>query len=204
MKKALKIILFLLIVFVLIFTLSQLLLAYPNLIFKEKASYKNFYILSDKMIEQNLNERLDSISVLLEKTGFYNNEKIKIIFCHSNKLAGFLNTISLTPTGAGFNHFSGNIYIFNTRIEAFRAENAKVRGDDQELIEYTYQSFELDKLLTHEILHKLHSDTMGLWEYKRKLASPTGKPKVLLNIIHLFKRKKEIKIMILEKGLVYI
>ncbi|MEJ7586833.1 MAG: hypothetical protein WKI04_04660 [Ferruginibacter sp.] len=145
------------------------------MLFKKKASYKNFYILSDKVIEQNLQKRLDSIAFILEETGFYKEDKIKIIFCHNNRLAGLLNIISLSPTGAGFHHFSGNIYLFNTRIKAFRAENAKVMGDDRKLIEYTYQRFELDDILTHEILHQLHSDSMGLWEYKRKLPPPHWK-----------------------------
>ena len=175
MRKASKIILFLPGVAVLIIIFSQLILTYPNLLFKKRVTYKNFHIFSDKIIEQDLNKRLDSISVLLEETGFYNHDKIKIIFCYDKRLAGFLNTISLARTGAGFHHFSGNVYIFNTRIESFRAENAKAKGDHLELIEYTYQKFELDNILTHEILHKLHSDTLGLWEFKRKLPSPHWK-----------------------------
>ena len=175
MKKLLKIILFVIIGCILFFALSQVLLAFPSLLFHERASYKNFQVFSDKVIEKDLNRRLDSISLLLASTGFYNRNNINIIFCHSVRLAGFLNAISLAPTGAGFNHFSGNIYLFNSRIEAFRTENAKAKGDEEELIENTYQSFELDKLLTHEILHKLHCDTLGVWAYKRKLPSPHWK-----------------------------
>lgn len=176
MRKAFKIILILITAIVLIVSIPQLILAYPDFLFKERHTYKNFFILSDKKIEEDLNKRLDSISRKLAKTGFYEEEeKIKIIFCHDNGLASFFDKISLTPTGAGFQHFTGNIYLFNERIESFKNENEKAEGDDQKLIEYTYQEFELDHILTHEILHKLHSDTLGLLEFKRKMPPPHWK-----------------------------
>lgn len=176
MRKLFKVILTLLAIIVLIISIPQLILAYPNFLFKERHTYKNFIILSDRRIEQDLNKMLDSISHKLAKTGFYKEEEnIKIIFCYDNGKERFFNKISLSPTGAGFQHFSGNIYLFNERIEHFKKENAKAKGDYQKLIEYTYQEFELDNILTHEILHKLHSDTLGLLEFKRKMPPPHWK-----------------------------
>ena len=176
MRKLFKIISILLGVIALFISIPQLILAYPNFLFKEKCIYKNFVILSDKKIEQDLNKRLDAVSYTLAKTGFYERDKkIKIIFCYDNGLTSFFDRISLAPSGAGFQHFTGNIYLFNARIERFRKENSKAKGEHQKIIEYSYQEFELDHILTHEILHKLHSDTLGLWKFKRKMPPPHWK-----------------------------
>lgn len=176
MKKLIKVILILLAIIVFIISIPQLILAYPNFLFKERHTYKNFTILSDRRIEKNLNKRLNSISQLLAKTEFYKeDENVKIIFCYDNGLSWFFDKISLANTGAGFQHFSGNIYLFNERIENFKKENSKAKGDYQKLIEYTYQEFELDNILIHEILHKLHSDTLGVFEFKRKMPPPHWK-----------------------------
>lgn len=176
MRKAFKIILILFVVIALIISIPQVILAYPNLLFKENYTYKNFTVLSDRKIEHDLDKKLESISLKLRKTGFYNKEKnIKIIFCHDAGLTGFLDKISLAPVGVGFQHFTGNIYLFNSRIERFRQENAKAKGEHQKIIKYSYQGFDLDNILMHEMLHKLHSDTLGLWKYKRKMPPPHWK-----------------------------
>lgn len=157
-------------VVILFISIPQIILAYPDFLFKEKLSYKNFFILSDQKIGDSIHEELDAISIVLAETGFYPREqKIKLIFCYNNNLSTFFDRISLAPAGVGFQHFSGNIYLFNRRIESFRKENARAKGEHQKIIEYTYQEFQLENILLHEILHKLHSDTLGLWNYKRKM-----------------------------------
>lgn len=177
---------------ILLISIPQLILAYPNLFFKEKHTYRNFTLLSDKSIDKDVNETLDSISFTLKQTGFYDeDETIKIIFCHGKELTSFFNKISMAPAGVGFHHFTGNIYLFNAQIESFRKENAKAKGELQKIIEYTYQAFELKDILTHEILHKLHSDTLGLLEFKRKMPPPHWKSEGLAEYytFHLEKKK---------------
>lgn len=176
MKKLLQIILTLVAVVILTITIPQFILAYPNFLFEERHAYKNFAILSDRKFDADLDVKLDSISFKLESTGFYNQQrKIKVVFFHGDKLTSFLDKISLAPSGAGFHHFTGNIYIFNSRIEKFQEENSKAKGELKKIIAYSYQSFDLEDILLHEILHKLHSDTLGLWEFKRKMPPPHWK-----------------------------
>src|SRR5690606_35997746 len=154
----------------------QLILSYPAFLFPEKLDYKNFTILSDKEIGVEMTQTLQNISGNLIKTGFYDeSDQVKIILCNSRRLTNLFDRISFSPTGAGFYHFSGNIYLFPTRINQFRLENLKVKGEEEKLLDYTYQSFQFDKVLTHEILHKLHSDSLGVWEFKRKMPPPHWK-----------------------------
>ncbi len=48
----------------------------------------------------------------------------------------------------------------------------RAKGEEKKLLEYSYQAFEFDKILTHEILHKLHSDSLGICEFRRKIPPP--------------------------------
>ena len=175
MKRSLKITLILVVAVVIFFCLPQLILAYPNFLFGKKHVYKNFIILSDKDVDRGIDVKLDSITTALNNTGFYNGSTIKVILCNKESLTKFLDKISLAPVGAGFHHFSGNIFLFVSRIEHFRRENAKAQGEHKKVIEYSYQEFNFKKLLTHEVLHKLHSDTLGPFEFKRKMPSPHWK-----------------------------
>jgi hypothetical protein len=176
MKKIIKISLSILAIALVLTVTPQLILAYPGFLFEEEFNYKKFTILSDKRISIEIKGTLDSISSKLRKTGFYDeNAPVKIILCNKRSLANFLDKISFTPAGAGFHHFSGNIYLFPERIDQFREENLKVKGEEKALLKYTYQAFEFDKILTHEILHKLHSDSLGIWEFKQKMPPPHWK-----------------------------
>lgn len=175
MKRFLKITLIIVVIAVIFFCLPQLILAYPNFLFGKKHTYKNFIILSDKDVDRGIDAKLDSITDALTHTGFYNGSTIKVILCNKGSLTKFLDKISLAPGGAGFHHFSGNIFLFESRIEQFRKENAKAEGAHKKLIKYSYQEFNFKNLLTHEVLHKLHSDTLGLFEFKRKMPSPHWK-----------------------------
>lgn len=176
MRKVFKIVLVLFAAVTLTISIPQFILAFPDLLFNEQHTFKNFSVLSDKKIEDDFDKKLESILFKLRKTGFYNEEeKIKIILCHDDGLTNFFDKISLAPVGAGFQHFTGNIYLFNTRIERFREENAKAEGEQKKIIEYSYQAFNMEDILLHEILHKLHADTLGLWNYKRKMPPPHWK-----------------------------
>ncbi len=176
MKKTLQILFIIFAVIILTISIPQLILAYPNFLFGERNMYRNFVIFSDRKIDSELEKTLESISFRLETIDFYNQQsEITVVFCHDNKLTSIMDKVSMVPSGAGFQHFSGNIYIFNSRIEKFREENSKAKEDLKKIIAYSYQSFDLEDILTHEVLHKLHSDTLGLWEYKRKMPPPHWK-----------------------------
>lgn len=175
-SKIFKIIAALLSFFCLLIFTSQLILAFPGFLLKEKHSYKNFLVLSDKPVEPNFDKRLGVIADKLAKTGFYREEeKFTIIICHGNGLAKFFNIISLASEGVGFQHFTGNIYLFGARIARFKEENTLVSKEHQTFIEYSYQSFDFDTILMHEMLHKLHSDSLGFWQFKTKMPSPNWK-----------------------------
>src|SRR5690606_2363307 len=102
----------------------------------------------------------------------------------------FLDKISKAPNGSGFHHFSGNIYLFPDRIARFRRENLKAQGEERKLMAYTYQEFALDKILTHEILHKLHSDTLGLLAFKRKMPPPHWKAEGFAEYYAFYRERK--------------
>jgi hypothetical protein len=176
MKKTIKISLLILAIALVLTVTPQLILAYPGFLFEEKFNYKNFTILSNKKVSIEIKGTLDSISSNLRKTGFYDEKApVKIILCSERSLANFLEKVSLAPVGIGFHHFSGNIYLFPERIDQFREENLKVKGEEERLLEHTYQTFKFDKVLTHEILHKLHSDSLGIWKFKQKMPPPHWK-----------------------------
>jgi hypothetical protein len=176
MKKIIKISLSILAIVSLLIVVPQLILAYPAFLFEEKFNYKNITILSNEKVGIEMKGTLDTISSKLQMTGFYvETDRVKIILCSKKNLARFIDKISLAPVGAGFHHWSGNIYLFPGRIDLFRNENLKVKGEEKKLLEYTYQAFEFDKILTHEILHKLHSDSLGIWEFKQKMPPPHWK-----------------------------
>ena len=157
-------------------SIPQIILAYPDFLFHKKHSYKNFSLLSDEKFQNDINTDLDEIISTLEISGFYNsNKKIKIILCNSARLSAFLDMISLVPSGVGFHHFSNSIFIFPLRIENNRNENSKAIGEHFKLIQYTYQEFKLSQIICHEVLHKLHSDTLGIWEFKSKMPPPHWK-----------------------------
>jgi hypothetical protein len=139
-------------------------------------------VLSDKPIYPDMPSTLDSLVGRLELTGFYNHKPITIILCHSESKSAFLDKISMTPSGAGFHHFSGNVFLFPERIEVFKHENSKVTGEEQLLIQDSYQEFEFEDILSHEVLHKLHADTMGIWEFRREFSPPLWK-KIPNNIL---------------------
>jgi hypothetical protein len=175
-KKIIRISLSILAVGLVLIVSPQLILAYPGLLFEEEFNYKNFTILSDEPVDIEMRETLDTISGKLLKTGFYDEtDPVKIILCSKRSLATFFDKMSLAPAGVGFHHFSGNIYLFPGRIDQFHEENLKVKGEEKELLKYTYQAFELDKILTHEVLHKLHSDSLGIWKFKQKMPPPHWK-----------------------------
>lgn len=122
-----------------------------------------------------MSSSLDSMTVRLKATGFYNDKPVKIILCNGDGKSAFFDKISMATPGAGFHHFSGNIFLHPKRIEQFRRENAKVTGEELMLIEDSYQAFVFEDILTHEILHKLHADKMGILEFRRKLPPPHWK-----------------------------
>jgi hypothetical protein len=176
MKKIIRVSLSILAIASILFVVPQLILSYPAFLFAEEFNYKNVTILSNEKVATEMKGTLDIISTKLLTTGFYvETDQIKIILCSKRSLANFLEKISLTPAGVGFHHFSGNIYLFPGRIDQFREENLKVKGEEKRLLEYTYQTFEFDKILTHEILHKLHSDSLGILEFKQKMPPPHWK-----------------------------
>ena len=176
MKKIIKVSLSILVIASVLTLTPQLILAYPGFLFKEEFSHRNFTILSNEKVSTGIKEALDAISTKLLMTGFYDEtDNVKIVLCSKGSLATFLDKISLGPVGVGFHHFSGNIYLFPERIDRFRKENLKAKGEEKGLLEHSYQAFEFDKILTHEILHKLHSDSLGIWEFKQKMPPPHWK-----------------------------
>lgn len=176
MKKIIKVSLTIIAIALVLIVTPQLILAYPRFLFEEEFNYRNFIIISDKKVGIEFKGTLDSISSKLRKTGFYDEkDPVKVILCRKRSLANFLDKISLATAGVGFHHFSGNIYLFPERIDQFREENLKVKGEEEGLLEHTYQAFEFDKILAHEILHKLHSDSLGIWKFKKKMPAPHWK-----------------------------
>jgi hypothetical protein len=175
MKKLSKILLYVFVVLLVIMVIPQLILTFPPALFDEKLIHNQFTVLSDKPIYPDMPSTLDSLVGRLELTGFYNHKPITIILCHSESKSAFLDKISMTPSGAGFHHFSGNVFLFPERIEVFKHENSKVTGEEQLLIQDSYQEFEFEDILSHEVLHKLHADTMGIWEFRREFSPPHWK-----------------------------
>ena len=130
-KVVLKIFLFILLSAFLLVLSSQLILSYPAFLFPEKVVYRNFTVLSDEEIDVEMTQSLQNISGNLIKTGFYDEwDQFKIILCNSSRLTNFFDLISFSPPGAGFYHFSGNIYLFPSRINQFRLENLKLEGEE--------------------------------------------------------------------------
>jgi hypothetical protein len=176
MKRLIRIALIVFTLTVIIIATPQLILSYPVFLFHEKLTHNNFTVLSDQPIDSTVTAVLDSIAGALSATGFYKNEtSLTIILCKGEGKANFLDKISMVSPGAGFHHFTGNIYLFPVRIQQFRRENEKVTGEERELLKGSYLAFNFEDILTHEILHKLHADTMGIWQFRRKLPPPHWK-----------------------------
>jgi hypothetical protein len=176
MRRLIRIALIVFALIVFIIATPQLILSCPVFLFQEKLTHNNFAVLSDQPIDSTMPAMLDSIAGALSLTGFYKNEtSLTIILCKGEGRMNFLDKISMVSPGAGFHHFSGNIYLFPTRIEQFRRENEKVTGEERELLANSYMEFNFENILTHEILHKLHADTMGIWQFRRKLPPPHWK-----------------------------
>jgi hypothetical protein len=176
MKRLIRIALSVLGLIMIIIATPQLILSYPAFLFQEELAHKNFTVLSDQPINSTMPVMLDSIAGALSLTGFFRNEtSLTIILCNGEGKTNFIDKISMVSPGAGFHHFSGNIYLFPTRIEQFRKENEKVTGEERELLIGSYLSFNFENILTHEILHKLHADTLGIWQFRRKLPPPHWK-----------------------------
>jgi hypothetical protein len=176
MSRLIRIALIVFALIVFIIATPQLILSYPVFLFHEKLTHNNFTVLSDQPIDSTMPAMLDSISGALSLTGFYKNEtSLTIILCKGEGKMNFLDKISMVSPGAGFHHFSENIYLFPSRIEQFRRENEKATGEERELLSGSYLAFNFEDILTHEILHKLHADTMGIWQFRRKLPPPHWK-----------------------------
>jgi hypothetical protein len=176
MRRLIRITLIIFALIVFIIATPQLILSYPVFLFQEKLTHNNFTVLSDQPIDSTMPVMLDSIAGALSLTGFYKNEtSLTIILCKGEGRMNFLDKISMVSPGAGFHHFSGNLYLFPARIEQFRRENEKVTGEERELLANSYLEFNLEDILTHEIFHKLHADTMGIWQFRRKLSPPHWK-----------------------------
>ncbi len=175
MKKVLKILLYVVIVLLIMVAIPQLILTFPQALFSEKLVHNEFVVLSDEPISSDTPATLDSLVARLEPTGFYSRKSITIILCHSKNKSAFLDKISMTSYGAGFHHFSGNVFLFPRRIDAFKNENSKVIGEESLLIQNSYQEFEFDDILCHEILHKLHADTLGIFEFRKRYPPPNWK-----------------------------
>jgi len=190
-KKVFKYLILILAIVLFGLAIPQLIMTFPGFLFKKKFTYRNFLIRSDAAIDPGMNVTLDSISERLSATGFYDaSESMEIIFCQGEAYTDFIDKISMGPHGAGFHHFSGNIYLFTNRIAQFRQENLKAQGEEKKITEYTYQEFELDKILMHEILHKLHSDTLGMLEFKRKMPPPHWKAEGFAEYYTFLKERK--------------
>jgi hypothetical protein len=176
MRRLIRIALIVFALIVFIIATPQLILSYPVFLFQEKLAHNNFTVLSDRPIDSTMPVMLDSIAGVLSLTGFYKKEtSLTIILCKGEGRMNFLDKISMVSPGAGFHHFSGNIYLFPVRIEQFRRENEKVTGEERELLANSYLAFNFEDILAHEILHKLHADTMGIWQFRRKLPPPHWK-----------------------------
>lgn len=175
MKKILRVSLLIALVVVLVLAIPQGILTYPDFLLDHKFTHRNLVVLSDKEIHEDFRGTLDAVSQRLSATGFYDSTSpVKIVLPHG-KLETFFSRISLAEDGAGFHHFSGTVYLFTDRIDQFRRTNQEVQGELKGVLAYTYQQFELDRILTHEILHKLHSDSVGIWTFKRKMPPPHWK-----------------------------
>lgn len=160
---------------VVVIAIPSLLLAYPGFLFDRRKVYENFVILSNQATALDADSTLECIKVHLQKTEFDNPSTTTIVLCETGELMSWIERLSLTSGESGFHHFSGTIYLFPDRITKFQSENQKVTGEEKQLLKYTYQEFELRSILIHEVLHKLHSDTLGWWNFKRKMPPPHWK-----------------------------
>jgi hypothetical protein len=175
MKKIFRILSVVVLVMVLFLAIPQMILMYPGFLFEYKFTHRNLVVLSDRAIGTGFREILDSVSQRLSVTGFYDDTIPVTIVLPHGKLETFLMRISMAEDGAGFHHFSGTVYLFTDRIDQFRQANQEVEGELKSVLKYNYQQFEFDDLMTHEILHKLHSDTLGVLTFRRKMPPPHWK-----------------------------
>jgi len=156
---------------------SQLMLAYPGFLLSYQLRQGNFAIASDKAFAPEIREKLDSLTFRLKQTGFYHERKLlKVVLSHDSALSRFFDLLCLGPDGAtGFQHFSGRLYIFPERI---LTKQQRVKGASEALrkcLQYTHQEYRWEYILAHEVLHQLHSDTLGFWTFKQKLPPPSWK-----------------------------
>jgi hypothetical protein len=175
MKKIFRILSVVVFLMVLFLAIPQMILTYPGFLFEYKFTHRNLVVLSDRAIGSGFREILDSVSQRLSATGFYDDTIPVTIVLPHGKLETFYRRISMAADGVGFHHFSGAVFLFTDRIDQFREANLEVEGEFKRLLKYNYQQFELDDLMTHEILHKLHSDTLGVWTFRRKMPPPHWK-----------------------------
>ena len=157
--------------------IPQLILSFPNLYLPHRHTYKNYRIFSDKELDPTLNPKLDSMANRLSVTGFYASTKpIKVVMAYDPQWVSFLERLTPAPSGAtGFHHFSGVLYIFPGRIAQYREQTLNSPAELLACVQYTHQRYEWDFILAHEILHLMHSDTMGFWKFKRELPPPHWK-----------------------------
>lgn len=176
-KTVFRIIALFLVLLAVLVLVPQLILSFPNLYLPHQYTYKNYSICSDEEIDPTINPKLDSMENRLSATGFYATTRpIKVVMAYDPQWVSFIERLTPAPEGAtGFHHFSRALYNFPGRIAQYRQQTLNSPAELRACVQYTHQRYEWDYILAHEIMHLMHSDTMGFWKFKRELPPPHWK-----------------------------
>ena len=161
-RKLLKWILRIFLLFLIFVAFYILILAYPKPLFANKLTHNNYTVYSDEEIPTTFTEILKDVENRLKVLEIYDSTLTPNIFiCNSKNLYGFFVTlVGLTKNSQGFNiSLFGNAFIQIPRVEYIN------RYHDKRL-KYTHLTGNIEHVISHELVHILDTKYYGFWNSK--------------------------------------
>ena len=128
------------------------LLVYPNVLFANHHSFKNFEVYSDRKIPIEINDVLEDVLVRIKKSELYeSDDRFSIFFCNASWR---LSLLTRNPNVGGLVNqgLSNNVFIRESEIEKNKIVNP-TKGQEIALVEERPLSY----FLAHEITHSLQT-----------------------------------------------
>jgi len=127
-------------------------LVYPNFLFANHHSFKNFEVYSDRRIPIEINDVLDDVLIRIKKSELYNNsDRFSIYFCNASWM---LSLLARNPNVGGLVNqgLSKNVFIRESEIEKNKIVSP-AKGKEIALVKERPLSY----FLAHEITHSLQT-----------------------------------------------